>query len=216
MGTRKDIATTATKRRNGISLIELCDRHRGHQHRRRRLRRRAFRPPYRGAATAGAATRARRRRPLHSQRIARPQQPLRLSMLRPRTATCWIVIHSGSRCALQLRRPRPGALHRRRRTRSRPCSCPPVDRVALQPMWARCFRPAARHEHAGRHASPRRAGGRAIRHVVNVMGRVRTCSPAGVVAGQRPADPPQESPCMRTMPSTLSSRATVSRCAVSR
>ena len=42
------------------------------------------------------------------------------------------------------------------------------------------LRPAAWHEHADRNPAPRRHGGRAVHHVVNVMGRVRSCTPDGV------------------------------------
>ena len=118
---------------------------------------------------------------VRSEAIAR-NQPLRLSVFAGVGASCWIV-HTGapadcacsgdSRRDLRRRRPRdqerrPARQRARRRQRQRR-----LDRL----------RSAARHEHADRHAAPDRRARRAVHHVVNVVGRVRSCSPGGAAPG---------------------------------
>jgi len=86
---------------------------------------------------------------------------------------------------MRLQRRRPGHLPRRRR-QIKTVRLPADERVGLQAnMGSIVFDPL--HGTGTPTGTLRLTGrdGRAIHHVVNVMGRVRSCSPAGAVPGYR-------------------------------
>ena len=121
---------------------------------------------------------------VRSEALAR-NTSLRLSVRAHAAATCWIV-HTGT--AAQCDCPRPGAaVCTGTATEIKTVQLPTTERIALLAnVGSIAFDPL--------HGTSTPTGtlrlvapnGRAIHHVVNVMGRVRSCAPSGTVAGYRP------------------------------
>ncbi len=119
-----------------------------------------------------------------SEALAR-NASLRVSFRAHAAATCWIV-HTGA--AAQCDCPGPGpAVCSGDATEIKTVQLPATERIALLAnVGSIAFDPL--------HGTSTPTGtlrlvapnGRAIHHVVNVMGRVRSCSPSGTVAGYRP------------------------------
>ena len=120
-----------------------------------------------------------------SEAIAR-NQPLRLSLFTGTGASCWIV-HSGAAGRLPLQRRRRRGVRRRRARRSRASSLANSERVSVAGNVASIvFDPL--HGTSTPTGTLRLVGARgsAVHHVVNVVGRVRSCSPDGAVPGYSP------------------------------
>ncbi len=121
---------------------------------------------------------------VRSESLAR-NRSLRLSFRSHAAASCWIV-HTGA--ATQCDCPNPGpAVCTGGAAEIKTVQLPTTERIALIPnVGSIAFDPL--------HGTSTPAGtlrlvapsGRAIHHVVNVMGRVRSCSPSALVAGYRP------------------------------
>jgi type IV fimbrial biogenesis protein FimT len=121
---------------------------------------------------------------VRSESLAR-NSALRLSFRAHADATCWIV-HSGAAALCSCAAPGP-AVCTGDAVEIKTVRLPASEGVALAAnVGSIAFDPL--------HGTSTPAGtlrlvapsGRAIHHVVNVMGRARTCSPAGMVAGHRP------------------------------
>ena len=115
-----------------------------------------------------------------SEAIAR-NRPLRLSVATGADATCWVV-HSGGasdcRCSASGVTCANGALA------IQSVVLPSAERVAVAGNVASIvFDPLHGTSTPTATLSLSDVRGRAVRHVVNVLGRVRSCSPAGTVAG---------------------------------
>ena len=121
---------------------------------------------------------------VRSEALAR-NRPLRLSFRSHAAASCWIV-HTG--IAAQCDCPAPGpAVCTGGAVEIKTVQLPTPERITLIPnVGSIAFDPL--------HGTSTPAGtlrlvassGRAVHHVVNVMGRARSCSPSGAVAGYRP------------------------------
>ena len=115
-----------------------------------------------------------------SEAIAR-NRPLRLSVVAGADATCWVV-HSGGasdcRCSASGVTCANGALA------IQSVVLPSAERVAVAGNVASIvFDPLHGTSTPTATLSLSDVRGRSVRHVVNVLGRVRSCSPAGTVAG---------------------------------
>jgi type IV fimbrial biogenesis protein FimT len=121
---------------------------------------------------------------VRSEALAR-NRPLRLSFRTHADGTCWIA-HTGS--AAQCDCPGPGAaVCTAGASEIKTVRLPAAERIALVAnVSSIAFDPL--HGTSTPTGTLRLVGpnGRAVHHVVNVMGRARSCSPAGMVAGYRP------------------------------
>ena len=195
MGSRRAAAVPTVLRMDDEARIDGTDSARAARHLADRGRRSSSPSPRRRRATAAPAVHRLHRRAAGStarpralaadiqfvaHRSGRPQPaaaPQRAC--RRRGGSCWIV-HTGAADACRCAGAAPRRLHRRRARDQDASSCRHADRVARRrptsprSLSIRCTAPARRPARCG--WSMRR--GRAVQHVVNVMGRVRSCSPA--------------------------------------
>ena len=133
---------------------------------------------HRGRRLDGAATRARHRHPVRPHRSGRAQPAAAPQLPRRRRRQLLRRPHRRGR-AVPLHRQRRRGLQRRRATRSRRVA------PAARPTGSRCRPTSPRSLFDPLHGTSTPtgtlrlvdAGGRAVHHVVNVMGRVRSCSP---------------------------------------
>ena len=180
------LPTRSERRQRGFSLIEADDRRRHACDRRRSGGAQPGQRLIDGAPARRRGDRAGRRRPVRPHRSGRAQ-PAAAHQLprRAPTAACWVV-HTGARGAVHAAPTRrPPLCSRRRRSRSRRVVLrrrrPGQRRRPTSPRSpsTRC---TARARRPARCASSTRRG-RAVHHVVNVMGRVRSCTPGRAVPG---------------------------------
>jgi len=115
-----------------------------------------------------------------SEAIAR-NRPLRLSVATGADATCWVV-HSGG--ATDCSCSATGVACANGALAIQSVALPSAERVAVAGNVASIvFDPLHGTSTPTATLSLSDVRGRAVRHVVNVLGRVRSCSPAGTVAG---------------------------------
>jgi len=121
---------------------------------------------------------------VRSEALAR-NRPLRLSFRSHAAGSCWIV-HTGT--AAQCDCPAPGpAVCTGGATQIKTVHLPAPEGIALIPnVGSIAFDPL--HGTSTPTGTLRlvASSGRAVHHVVNVMGRARSCSPSGAVPGYRP------------------------------